>query len=664
MIKKILFLCLGLGWIIPGRGQCDFPLPPANTCQNAPLLCDLDGYCSNNGNAQNSGTPNAFCGIVENNNWIAFIAGSVSFELEIIVFNCNQSSGLQAQFFATNDCQNFTAVSNCLDPVIGSANITASGLTIGETYYLMMDGKGGDVCDYEYNLISGDILSPAEAIIESLDYLCEGSEIILDGSASGSGTGLSYEWSTQNGEIIGDPGEPLVSTSTPGTYQLLVIDEGGCRDSVAVNLVSSPLPQVQIAEPEILDCLSNTSISLLGNETSGMAPVSYEWSTQDGNIISGTNTPMPLVDAPGLYTLIITNDVSGCTGEAEVEVLASLETPVANAGLDQEINCLNFTVMLDGSGSSNGNTFTYLWTTVDGNLISGANTRQAMADRPGTYTLLVTNTFNGCTDEDQVQVIDNPAEPENALLRLRNPCFGTSFGSIVVDSVLGGTPSYLFAIDSSAWTAQNSFTDLFPGTYQLKIQDATGCEWDTTLLIVSQPELLIDLGEDEEIQLGCALELEVQINFPPEQIDTIIWTPEQNCPGCFIQIDTLLNTQAYSVQVIDKNGCTKTDRKVVSVRKERLVYIPNVFSPNGDGFNDIFRVYIGKGVKKVKNFSLFNRWGAVLYEARDFYPDQSTSWDGRMNGQESPNGIYVYYFEIEFIDGHTELYRGDVLLIR
>ncbi|MEZ4932493.1 MAG: hypothetical protein R2788_10280 [Saprospiraceae bacterium] len=69
---------------------CDFPLPPSNTCDEAPLLCDLDGYCSNNAAAVNSGTPNAFCGLVENNNWVSFNAGSPTFTLQINVANCAQ----------------------------------------------------------------------------------------------------------------------------------------------------------------------------------------------------------------------------------------------------------------------------------------------------------------------------------------------------------------------------------------------------------------------------------------------------------------------------------------------------------------------------------------------------------------------------------------------
>lgn len=665
MVQKIivLFVFLWIGLALNAQ-PCDFPLPPSNTCQTAPLLCSLDGYCSNNGAAQNSGTPNAFCGQVENNNWVSFIAGSSEFELEVTVENCNNGQGLQAQFFGTNNCQTFTAVSNCLNPVNNVASVVASGLEIGTVYYLMMDGKNGDVCDYTYRLIQGTILSPAEAVIEDPGFLCGPDTLTLDATASGSGTSLTFEWSTTDGNIIGDPSEAIIFVDTPGTYQLLVKDAGGCEDMTEILVQEPPLASLNIEEPEILDCLNNIEITLSGTETTGLS-VTYDWSTENGNIIAGADTQMPLVDAPGIYTLIVTNTITGCTETEEMEVFSSISTPVANAGADQELNCLNPTVLLNGVLSSFGNNFSYLWTSPDGRILNGATTNQAHVDLPGTYTLQVTNLDNDCVDIDEVMVVDNPAVPEGAFVDLDNPCYGEDFGKFRIDSVLGGIAPYTFALDSSTFASSNEFRRLAPGDYELRIKDATGCEWDTLIQVFSQPELIVDLGQEDTLLLGCSIEINAQINFPQEQMDTLIWQDGASCPGCYTQEDTLLNMRIYSVKVIDQNGCEAVDKKTVYVEKERLIFIPNIFTPNGDGINDEFMIYGGKDVLQVRTFRVFNRWGATLFTGHNFQPDDASfGWDGRQKGEDVVNGVYVYLAEVEFIDGRTILYKGDVALVR
>lgn len=665
MLKKIILFTLILVQVSGISQVCDFPLPPSNTCQTAPLLCSLDGFCSNNGAALNSGTPDAFCGQVENNNWVAFIAGSTAFELEVTVENCVNGQGLQAQFFGTNNCQTFTAVSNCLDPVSTIANVVASNLEVGTVYYLMMDGKGGDVCDYSYRLVEGIILSPAEAVIEGSRYFCKDQEtLILDGSTSGSGTPVSYEWSTANGNILGDPTAATIEIDEPGIYSLLVRDEGGCEDVTEVEIAIAPIANVFIETPLVLDCVINQTVSLSGNETTGL-PVTFNWTTTNGNIISGAATPNPEVDAPGIYTLVVTNTITECTEEASIEVISSVSTPVAIAGPDQELNCLNETITFNGAGSSTGNSFRYQWSSVEGRIISGENTIEAVVDLPGTYVLSVTNSNNGCVDTDEVFVAENLEEPTGLIFDLDNPCFGEEFGKISVEGVLGGTEPYLYSIDDGSFGAASEFRNLAPREYRVGVEDATGCTWDTILRLLPQPEITVSLGEDELLPLGCAIEVEARINFPAEQLDTLIWQDLASCPGCAVQVDSLIQDTRYTVRAIDQNGCEATAEKIVRIDKKRLVFIPNIFSPNDDGLNDKFMVFGGKGVRIVKSFRVFDRWGATLWEKMNFQPeDVDAAWDGRLNGEYLNTGVYVYFAEVEFVDGVVKLYKGSVALTR
>ena len=131
-------------------------------------------------------------------------------------------------------------------------------------------------------------------------------------------------------------------------------------------------------------------------------------------------------------------------------------------------------------------------------------------------------------------------------------------------------------------------------------------------------------------------------------------------------IEPLEDTE-YTFTVIDENGCTATAQVLVEVDKNRNVYIPNVFSPNGDGFNDEFRIFACTGVEDINFVRIYDRWGELIYEDDDLPPDcigGSQLWDGRFNGKTMNPAVFVYIIEVEFIDGITLLYRGDLTLLR
>jgi gliding motility-associated-like protein len=118
--------------------------------------------------------------------------------------------------------------------------------------------------------------------------------------------------------------------------------------------------------------------------------------------------------------------------------------------------------------------------------------------------------------------------------------------------------------------------------------------------------------------------------------------------------------------VYDFNGCSATAQITVEVDKNRNVYIPNAFSPNGDGPNDEFRIYTGAGVATVNSVRIFDRWGDILYEATDLLPSNGgiPTWDGTFKGKQLDPAVFVYLVEVTFLDGLKLLYRGDITLLR
>jgi gliding motility-associated-like protein len=120
------------------------------------------------------------------------------------------------------------------------------------------------------------------------------------------------------------------------------------------------------------------------------------------------------------------------------------------------------------------------------------------------------------------------------------------------------------------------------------------------------------------------------------------------------------------VTVIDTSGCSITARIILRVDKTREVYIPNAFSPNGDGTNDRIMIFANaEKIIQVNTFRIFDRWGEIVFEANDFQPnDPKKGWDGFLNGEKLNPAVFVYFAEIEFIDGVTILYKGDVTLMQ
>ncbi len=139
--------------------------PAADSCDIATLISNLNGYCSNTSASYDADTPgnleSLFCGSIDNNSWLKFVADSTTATLNIFVSNCTEGDGIQMQIFATSDCSTFTSYSNCWNPgVMTDGIITATGLTVGNTYYLMIDGWAGDVCDFFISAKTGINLMP------------------------------------------------------------------------------------------------------------------------------------------------------------------------------------------------------------------------------------------------------------------------------------------------------------------------------------------------------------------------------------------------------------------------------------------------------------------------------------------------------------------------
>ncbi len=247
-------------------------------------------------------------------------------------------------------------------------------------------------------------------------------------------------------------------------------------------------------------------------------------------------------------------------------------------------------------------------------------------------------------------------------------CVGQFDGMIVIDSVVGAKypltlefMGTLIPIHSLPYTLPG----LNAGTYELAITDANGLTVSQAVLLPDPPALYLDLGDPIEIQLGESIKLQPTTNATNVQWT---WSPPDylDCTDCPDPTAIMpLNTITYTATIADSGGCMTTDSVQVVVRKRRAVYVPNIFSPNGDGFNDRFYVQAAAEVAYILDFQIYDRWGEQVYYLSQALPnDYSSGWDGNWRGQKAPADVYVYYFIAVYLDGTTELFKGDLTLIR
>jgi gliding motility-associated-like protein len=376
----------------------------------------------------------------------------------------------------------------------------------------------------------------------------------------------------------------------------------------------------------------------------------------------------PTANQPGTYTLTVVNEGNGCQNTAQINVLENTTPPTAIANTDEEFDCITESVALDGNGSSVGSQFVYQWT--GNNPINNSGSLSPTVFSAGIYTLLVTNTENGCTESADILVTENENVPTAAELVVDDPdCFGNQ-GSLTIFSVTGGQEPYLYSIDGGQnFGFSNIFPNLQPGQYNLLIQDAIGCEYGELVTIQPVVELFVDIQSEVTLQLGEDFQIYAATNIPIPEIDTIIWSPADglSCSNCLNPtVENIIQASEYTVTIIDENGCMATDQIQLKIDKTREVFIPNVFSPNADGTNDLFMIFANNDkVSQINTFRIFDRWGEIVFEANDFQPnDPDYGWAGIFKGEDLNPAVFVYFAEIEFIDGVTQIYKGDVALMK
>lgn len=160
--------------------------------------------------------------------------------------------------------------------------------------------------------------------------------------------------------------------------------------------------------------------------------------------------------------------------------------------------------------------------------------------------------------------------------------------------------------------------------------------------------------------LGTQIQLNTNVQ-PAGGSYTYSWSPASylSCNNCPSPDFYAVQSTLYTVLVTDDNGCTATAQKQISVITDKVVFIPNVFTPNNDNANDVWFVYTPVPTVYY-HVRVFNRWGEKVYDSYNI----TEGWDGKYKSDNSPNGIYTYVIDFTFIDGDNRTYKGSLTVLR
>lgn len=557
-----------------------------------------------------------------------------------------------------------TLDNNC---ITSGANSLAPTIECPGAYYLTVMDTSNNCSIMDTILVSLDTITPNANIENSIipTITCLNQQVILNGSASTPIDSIAFEWTSATGCLASDPFNANLNVGCSATYTLTVThDQTGCTSSEDIFVEENlNAPAVNFADPSELTCISNTETLQVFPPTND--PIYfYEW--MGPGIFSGGGSSMPIVNQPGTYTVTISDSINGCDSTASILVIENVVPPNVETAALGELDCIQTSVVLSGAGSETNNV-TYNWTTTSGGNISTPDNINTDADMAGWYFLNVTDLGNGCLGVDSVLLIANAIPIFDAFLDIDHPDCLDNEGYIAIDSVFGGSGNFVYALNDDIFTTFPQFSFLDPGSYNLMIEDASGCNWETTILLNPPNDINVDLGVDLTLDLGDSTTLIAQLNLPLDEIETIIWEPfgNLNCPHCLTLDIRPTETMTYAITVIDSTGCRGSDKINITVNEENPAYIPNAFSPDGDGTNDIFYVYAGQEIQLVKQLKIFDRWGNMVFAVNDALPnDPASGWDGTFQGKLMNAQVLVWMVELEFIEGGSEVLYGELLLMR
>lgn len=472
--------------------------------------------------------------------------------------------------------------------------------------------------------------------------ICENGVEVLD-----AGPGFQqYRWNDGSTE-------PTLTTLFPGAYWVDVWDACGNHQSDTVNIAVLPATILDLGADRTI--CSNVTLTY----TLPTAFASWVWSPATGLDCSNCNT-VTISAGDTITYIVLASTGENCLSADTLTIFYASDTVFAS--LDTVV-CSNETLSLFGLelpadtvvlfyGVSAGGCDSVLTVTVTG--IDPAQTLVQESICPGD-----TFQINGIsiTRDTSFQFLLTGVSGCDSLVLVEVELLEPPARAVTLQVCPGAVATY-------------GGVEIPPGTTQVVYVPGIAGACDSVITVTAtllQPPVVL-LPATDTLEAGNAIELAPFVfgngpfGWQWTPVTPLDWLSCYDCPN---PMASPLATTVFSVTVTDANGCETMDSIALVVLPCKEPYIPNVFSPNGDGINDWFYLQSSECVIHLRYLRIFDRWGELIFQRNDFSPNVATlGWDGRFKGKMMTSNVFVWVAEIEFPGGMVLLKKGDVTLLR
>ncbi len=271
-------------------------------------------------------------------------------------------------------------------------------------------------------------------------------------------------------------------------------------------------------------------------------------------------------------------------------------------------------------------------------------------------------TFFGCDSIVTLRLAIAENLGIESVLDIEKPsCPGKEDASITISAIIDGQPEYEIFIDSIPLNKNETFGNLSVGNYNLSIIDKYGCRLDTFFTIDDPETFVVDLGSDVKVNLGESVLINTNSNYP---ISQYTWTPDLS--ECKVNCESIsilpFEDTYFKLSALSDKECSSRDSIFIEVNKFRPLFIPNVFTPNGDLYNSHFNI-VGSfpNIKSIDEFLIYDRWENEVVNLKNIdFSSDFIGWDGN----DRPAGVYFYSIKVRFLDDFVENYKGFIHLVK